>query len=166
MANFNLWINGKYQQIRSRAPLLRCFGSWETILKCGHKKLWCVVFRKPRPCTISTCDNAGALLPIPIRPVVNRMITDQIEGLPKTWPSRGNQAWLEEEATMRMVRAGQSWNASAFLKKEPIRPMKIERAMNGQYLSLRGGGGGGGGGGWQLTYGIKKALKPLQIRYR
>lgn len=130
MANFNLKINGKTEQIDidPTTPMLWVlrdhFNLVGTKYGCGIAQCGA--------CTIHLGDTAVRSCQLPVSAVGEQQITT-IEGLSEKGDHPVQKAWVEEDVYQcGYCQAGQIMNASAFLKKNPNPTDKeIEVAMNG-----------------------------------
>ena len=130
MANFNLKINGKNQQI-DVDPTTPMLWVLRDHLKLVGTKYGCGI-SQCGACTIHLGDNAVRSCQLPISAVGEQNITT-IEGLSENGDHPVQNAWLEEDVYQcGYCQAGQIMNASAFLKKNPNpTDEEIEAAMNG-----------------------------------
>ena len=130
MANFNLNINGKTQQIEvdPTTPMLWVLRDH---FKLVGTKFGCGI-AQCGACTIHLDDKAVRSCQLPVSAVGDKAITT-IEGLSENGDHPVQKAWLEEDVYQcGYCQAGQIMNASAFLKSNPNpSDAEIEAAMNG-----------------------------------
>ncbi|MFX0557485.1 (2Fe-2S)-binding protein [Maribacter sp. CXY002] len=130
MANFNLKINGKQQQIEvdPSTPMLWVlrdhFNLVGTKYGCGIAQCGA--------CTVHLGDNAVRSCQLPVSAVGEQEITT-IEGLSEHGDHPVQKAWLEIDVPQcGYCQAGQIMSASALLKRNPSpSDDEIESAMNG-----------------------------------
>ena len=130
MANFNLNINGKQQQI-DVDPTTPMLWVLRDHLKLVGTKYGCGI-AQCGACTVHLGDNAVRSCQLPVSAVGDQKITT-IEGLSENGDHPVQKAWLEEDVYQcGYCQAGQIMNASAFLKSNPNpTDEQIETAMNG-----------------------------------
>ena len=130
MANFNLTINGKTQQldVDPSTPILWVLRDH---LKLVGTKYGCGI-SQCGACTIHLGDSAVRSCQLPISAVGGKSITT-IEGLSENGDHAVQRAWMEEDVYQcGYCQAGQIMSASALLKKNPNpTDEEIEVAMNG-----------------------------------
>jgi len=130
MANFNLNINGKSQQLEvdPSTPMLWVLRDH---LKLVGTKYGCGI-AQCGACTIHLGDKAARSCQLPVSSVGDQEITT-IEGLSEHGDHPVQKAWLEIDVPQcGYCQAGQIMTASAFLVKNPNpTDAEIESAMNG-----------------------------------
>jgi len=130
MANFNLNINGKTQQldVDPTTPILWVLRDH---LKLVGTKYGCGI-AQCGACTIHLGDTAVRSCQLPVSAVGEQQITT-IEGLSENGDHPVQEAWLEEDVPQcGYCQAGQIMSASALLESNP-NPSddEIDTAMNG-----------------------------------
>ncbi|MRI02179.1 2Fe-2S iron-sulfur cluster binding domain-containing protein [Kriegella sp. EG-1] len=130
MANFNLKINGKIQEI-DVDPTTPMLWVLRDHLKLVGTKYGCGI-AQCGACTIHLGDDAVRSCQLPVSSVGEQEITT-IEGLSENGDHPVQKAWLEVDVYQcGYCQAGQIMNASAFLKKTPNpTEAEIDTAMNG-----------------------------------
>ena len=130
MANFNLNINGKIQQV-DVDPATPMFWVLRDHLNLVGTKYGCGI-SQCGSCTIHLGDIAVRSCQLPVSTVGNQSITT-IEGLSENGDHPVQKAWLEEDVYQcGYCQSGQIMNASAFLKNNPNpSDEEIDAAMNG-----------------------------------
>lgn len=130
MANFNLKINGKTQQIEvdPTTPMLWVLRDH---LKLVGTKYGCGI-AQCGACTIHLGDTAVRSCQLPVSAVADQKITT-IEGLSENSDHPVQKAWLEIDVPQcGYCQAGQIMTASALLKQNPNpSDTEIDSAMNG-----------------------------------
>ena len=130
MANFNLKINGKTQEvvIDPTTPMLWVLRDH---LKLVGTKYGCGI-AQCGACTVHLGDNAVRSCQLPVSAVGEQEITT-IEGLSENGDHPVQNAWLEIDVPQcGYCQAGQIMSASALLKRNPNpSDEEIESAMNG-----------------------------------
>lgn len=130
MANFNLKINGKTQEvdIDPTTPMLWLLRDH---LKLVGTKYGCGI-AQCGACTVHLGDNAVRSCQLPVSLVGEQEITT-IEGLSENGDHPVQKAWLEIDVPQcGYCQAGQIMSASALLKRTPNpSDEEIESAMNG-----------------------------------
>jgi isoquinoline 1-oxidoreductase alpha subunit len=130
MANFNLNINGKMQQV-DVDPATPMLWVLRDHLNLVGTKYGCGI-SQCGSCTIHLGDIAVRSCQLPVSTVGNQSITT-IEGLSENGDHPVQKAWLEEDVYQcGYCQSGQIMNASAFLKNNPNpSDEEIDAAMNG-----------------------------------
>jgi aerobic-type carbon monoxide dehydrogenase small subunit (CoxS/CutS family) len=130
MANFNLNINGKTQEIEvdPTTPMLWVLRDH---LQLAGTKYGCGI-SQCGACTVHLGDNAVRSCQLPVSAVGEQSITT-IEGLSEHGDHPVQKAWLEIDVPQcGYCQAGQIMTASALLKSNPSpSDAEIETAMNG-----------------------------------
>ena len=130
MANFNLKINGKTQEvdIDPTTPMLWVLRDH---LKLVGTKYGCGI-AQCGACTVHLGDNSVRSCQLPVSAVGEQEITT-IEGLSENGDHPVQKAWLEIDVPQcGYCQAGQIMSASALLKRTPNpSDEEIESAMNG-----------------------------------